>query len=376
MYFKLLPIETMLTRRALIASLAAILVDGDSAFASAKSLSDLLRAVLQGTRTPALGALIVRKGRVDEFAAVGIRRIGEPEPVKLVDSWLIGSCGKPITTTLIARLIDKRLLSWSAPLSDMLPDLRETMRADYAPVTLMQLLSHRSGLPRGDELVSDAMFLDDRPLPLQRMDFMKLALEESPLSPPGREFHYSNTGFIAAAAIAERAAGVPYEELMRQEVFGPLGMSSAAFTQPAAGELSGHQDGRPATPKDSGPALYHSNGLMRMTLQDWARFAIDQLAGAKGKGDLLSAASYRLMQSPMPGSEDALTWGFDATLSGRKGPVLSHTGTDRNWFASINLFLDSGDAILLACNAGKSMGGDMADNAAFKALLPTVSTPV
>jgi hypothetical protein len=62
-------------------------------------------------------------------------------------------------------------------------------------------------------------------------------------------------------------------------------------------------------------------------------------------------------------------------MGGRKGPVLSHTGTDRNWYASVNLFLASGDGILLAANAGKSMGGDTADEAAFKGLLPTVSTP-
>jgi CubicO group peptidase (beta-lactamase class C family) len=162
---------------------------------------------------------------------------------------------------------------------------------------------------------------------------------------------------------------------MHREVFLPLDMPSATFSQPAKGQLTGHQDGRPAIPTDSGPGIYNPAGVVRLTLRDWGRFCLDQLSGAKGKGRLLSPASYHLMQTPLPGIEDALTWGFDTSLAGRKGPVLSHTGTDRNWYASVNLFTASGDGILLAANAGKSMGGDTADRAAFTALLPTVSAP-
>jgi CubicO group peptidase (beta-lactamase class C family) len=367
----------MLTRRSVIGTLGAILFDvGFTPPAFAKDLSAVLQSAMAGTSTPALGCLIVRNGRVAEIAAVGLRRIGRPEHVQPGDRWLTGSCGKPMTTTLIARLVDRGALSWNTPLSRMLPELAPSMLADYRTVTLLQILSHRAGFSRGDELVGDQWFSDPRPLPQQRLDFMMRALKQAPVSAPGTAAHYSNTGFIAAAAIAERITNVPYEELMRREVFGPLGMASAVFRQPESGELSGHRDGRPAKPIDSGPRIYNSDGLILITLQDWAKFCIDQLAGVKGEGVLLSRASYRLMQSPLPGSEDALTWGFDASLGGRKGPVLSHTGTDENWYASVNLFLNSGDGIILTASAGKSMGGQAADEAAFKSLLPTISTPV
>lgn len=366
----------MFTRRSFAASCGALLLDAGFILpALAASLSNVLRSAMAGTTTPALGALIIRNGKVDEIAAIGLRRLGQPEQVQIGDAWLIGSCAKPMTTTLIGRLVDHGVLSWTAPLSTMLPDLARTMRPDYRSVTLVQLLSHQSGLPRGDELVGDQLFSDNRPLPQQRINFMALALKEPPVSVPGTSAHYSNSGFIAAAAIAERATNVPYEQLMRREVFQPLGISSAVFSQPAEGELSGHREGRSAKATDSGPGLYNPAGILRLTLQDWARFCLDQMAGAKRKGRLLSPASYHLMQNPLPGIEDALTWGFDTNLGGRKGPVLSHTGTDENWYASVNLFPASGDAILLAANAGKSMGGDTADRAAFKALLPTVSTP-
>jgi hypothetical protein len=83
------------------------------------------------------------------------------------------------------------------------------------------------------------------------------------------------------------------------------------------------------------------------------------------------------MQNPLPGvANEALTWGYAPSIQGRKGPVLDHIGSDGNWHASVHLFPESGGGVLLAANAGESMGGDKAVGAALKALLPTVSTPL
>ena len=90
---------------------------------------------------------------------------------------------------------------------------------------------------------------------------------------------------------------------------------------------------------------------------------------------MLSAASYHLMQSPLPGADEGLGWGIDPTLRGRKGPVLEHTGSEGNWYALMILFPETEDGILTVANAGGSMGGDKATVAALKALLPSVSTP-
>ena len=120
---------------------------------------------------------------------------------------------------------------------------------------------------------------------------------------------------------------------------------------------------------------YGQHRLLRVRLIDWQKFCLDQLAGAKG-GGLLSPASYHRMQNPLPGVEiEALTWGFDPSIDGYKGPVLSHIGSDGSWYASVHLFPDSGNGILVAANAGESMRGDKAGEAVFETLLPTVSTP-
>jgi CubicO group peptidase (beta-lactamase class C family) len=191
-----------------------------------------MKAAMEGTRTPALGAVVIRNGKVDAVAVCGVRSISRSEPVQNGDSWFIGSCTKPITASLITRLVDHGVLSWDTPLSAMLPELAQSIRPEYRSVTLLQMLSHRSGMPHDDEAALQAhdFFEDHRPLQQQRLDYIMQALGQPPIVAPGTTAQYSNSGFILAGVIAERATGVPYESLMRREVFGPLGMSSAGFT--------------------------------------------------------------------------------------------------------------------------------------------------
>ena len=366
----------MLNRRSFVASSGAILVASALARpALAAPLSEILISAQAGTAVPAVGALVIQQGKVTEIGVSGLRHIGEPERVQADDTWLIGSCTKPMTVTLIARLVDRQLLSWTAPLSAMMPDLMQNMRPEYRSVTLIQLLSHRSGLGIGDEKLGNRFFSDTRALPEQRLAFATLGLQQPPVAAPGTEFHYSNIGFVVAAAIAERVTGASYENLMHNEVFEHLGMLSAGFGPPHQGGISGHVNGRAAARTDSAPPLFGPTGFVHVSLNDWAKFCLDQLAGAKGRGRMLSAASYRLMQSALPGADEGLGWGIDATIRGRKGPVLEHTGSEGNWYAMMILFPDSGDGILAVANAGSSMGGDKATFAALKAVLPKLSTP-
>jgi CubicO group peptidase (beta-lactamase class C family) len=368
----------MLSRRLLASRAGAfLLAAGLPPCALAGSLPGVLKIAAAGATAPALGAVLIRNGRIDEAAVWGVRRIGLPGQVHSGDAWLIGSCTKAMTVTLAARLVERGALSWDKPLSAMLPDLAAAMQTDYRPVTLLQMLSHRAGFAHDDAaMMTDDLFLDRRPLPQQRLSYITDALKQAPAYTPGTQVSYSNIGFLLAAVIAERTQDVPYEELMRREIFRPLGMSSAVFTPPRDGQLAGHRDGRPAQPTESAPPLYGPAGLVRLSLNDWAKFCLDQLAGARGGGRLLSPGSYQLMQNPLPGIDNGLGWGCDPSIGGRKGPVIDHSGSEHNWYALVILFPATGDGILAAANAGDSMGGDAAVKAVVRGLLPSVSTPV
>ena len=366
--------DTPMTRLALLFCLA--LFAAAPVQAQEAPVADTLATAMEGQAVPALGMLVIRDGVVVDQAVRGIRSMEGATPVTLDDRWNLGSDGKAMTATMVARLVERGLLRWDAPLSEMLPELAADMRPEYRDVTLLELMSHRAGLPENlsDLAYFQTFFTDSRPLPEQRLAYLRRAVAEAPIGPARGEASYSNTGFILAGAIAERAAGKPFAELMQQEVFAPLGMTSATYDQtPEAGEAVGHIDGRPAVETEGNPEMLTPAGGMRMTLADWARFCMDQMAGEHGQGRLLTAETYRLLHTPRGDTAFAMGWGAAPQIAGRAGPVLTHGGSDGTWFAFVVLFPGSGNGVLVVANAAGSMGGDAAVISAARAAIVTLA---
>ncbi len=324
-----------------------------------------------------MGALVFRDGKVSQIAVRGLREMGHRDPVAADDLWQIGSDTKPMTATLIVRLAEQHRLSLDAPLATTMPDLAAVARPEYREVTVRQLLHHMAGLPHdfsGIDGVYKGFAHDARPLPEQRLAYLAMALKDAPVAPPGKEAHYSNTGFILAAAIAEHATGMPYEALMQREIFAPLQMMAARFGLPP--QNHGHVDGRPAAADEEVIPMIDPAGGVSVSLRDWAKFCIDQLAGAKGHGSLLTPDGYTLLQTPDAATGNGLAWGVDATFMDRQGPMLSHTRIGRELVFDGPAVPASGTGVLINANAGASMGGEKADKAVIKALLPGLAPPV
>ena len=362
----------------LISGACALLLAAAASATPSDELQAAVASAMAGSRVPAMGAVILRAGAIEAQAFAGVRQAGGRTPVGPDDVWLIGSTGKVMTVAMLARLVERGVLSWDAPLESMLPELAGDMRSAYRKATLVQLLSHRAGLPRDlrKEKTMVGFFADQRPNRQQRLAFVSESLKDKPQAALG-EFSYSNAGFIVAAAIAERATGESYEVLMQREVFQPLGMLRVGFGNTGKGQNRGHQRGKPTLRmtriEDGAPAMYAPAGFLHMSMLDWARFNLDQLAGAAGKGKLLSLDSYRLMQTAQAGSPAGLDWGVQPAIAGRAGPVLVHQGSDGNWLAIATLFPEQGTGALVVANAGPDMGADAVLMGLFGKLFPQLS---
>ena len=130
------------------------------------------------------------------------------------------------------------------------PAFADKMDPAYRGLTVTQLLSHTAGLPP---------LTDDKELPhvylaviksadgvkAQRAAIARKYLTMPPASKPG-EFEYSNLGFIIAGAIAEARTGKTWEELIREQIFTPLGIKNAGFGAPGTlgkfDEPCGHEE--------------------------------------------------------------------------------------------------------------------------------------
>jgi CubicO group peptidase (beta-lactamase class C family) len=326
----------------------------------AGELDSILTKALAGKRPPAAGLLIIQDYAVVDQAVNGARSLSDPTAVSLTDVWHIGSDSKAMSAAMIARLVDRGVLSWESTISSILPDMVSDARIEYQAITLMQLLTHTSGLPANikDEQALNSLFYDESTASLQerRKAYITRALQDAPEGRAGR-FSYSNTGFLIAALMAETASKRTYESLMQDEVFAPLGMTSAGFGSPPIGQPAGHMKGRTAVPRDVNPEFFAPAGNIYLSLADWARFCIDQLRGANGKGSLLKPQTYSVTQSPPPGAPVAMGWFVRNSTAGLPGPVLYHEGSDGAWFAVVLLSPTSGSGVLAVTNGGKDMGG-------------------
>lgn len=327
-----------------------------------------------------MAAVLIRDFRVEAEAVAGARALGSAAVIAPGDRWHVGSNGKSMTATLIAHLVDDGVLSWERPLGAMLPDLAPAMNPAYRDVTLPDLLSHRAGLPENTADLDYflAFHTDTASLTAQRLRYIGHCLRETPAGPARSESSYSNTGFLVAAACAERSTGRAFEDLIVAHVFRPLGVRSVTFDQyGGANEPQGHVDGRIANQRnDANPRMFAPAGAMRMTMGDWARFCIDQVKGESGRGLLLRRQTYQFMHAPQGDTRAALGWGAAPHPMGLRGPALTHSGSDGNWFALVCLFPGTGNGALVAANAGDSMGGDKAATTALRSLARMIAEPV
>jgi CubicO group peptidase (beta-lactamase class C family) len=339
---------------------------------AAVDVDSLLAAATANRTVPGIAVLVIRDGRIAEQAVRGVRASDAPDSATLADIWHLGSDAKPMTSTLIARLVERGVLAWNTPLSKLLPELATAMRAEYRSVTLVQLLSHTAGLPSeyaGESL--DSLWADQRPLPAQRVTFARRTLQDPPVAPRGT-FKYSNAGFIIAAAVAEHATRKSYEQLMRQEIFQPLGITTAQFGPTHRGQPLGHENGKPLTGyKADNPLVYASAGGIAMSMQDWAKFAIDQMAGEQGGGKLLKREMYAYLHTPVTGHV-SLSLGVAQEKYGVAGRLLQHSGSNGNWYAVIGIVPECRCGVLVAANAAEDTGGDRATVEVLKAMIATL----
>jgi CubicO group peptidase (beta-lactamase class C family) len=131
----------------------------------------------------------------------------------------LGSITKQFTATLVMQLVEKGLIDLNAPVQRYLPDYPKV-------VTIHQLLNHTSGIPGYTELPA---FGRDARRPQKPAEFMKMFSGLELLFEPGTKFSYSNSGYFLLGVILEKVTGKPYEELLRERIFDPLGMKESGY---------------------------------------------------------------------------------------------------------------------------------------------------
>ena len=349
--------------RVLLLFVATVLV---ARAAEPVSLDAELDELCQKYTVPGMAAAVWSGGEVVAAGAGGVRKAGSRERVTVTDKFNIGSCTKSVTATLAAVLVEKGIVRWEMTLAEAFPLWRASMLPEWRDVTLAQLLSHQAGLPTQTSDVSPEVGLqiDFTQLPRDQRAILtrQVLRKQKPLTPPGTAFHYSNLSYAIAGHLLETAARGKWEDLVRQHVYGPLGMTTGGFGAPAYpgrvdqpwghhkkpdGTLSPVPGGKGGdNPPSIGPAATaHASTL------DLLKYLVAHLQGQRGEEtQFLQTATWReLHAAHYPGSNYAYGWGRGSWPA--MGPdSFGHDGSNTMNYTLIRVAPSRNAAVVINAN--------------------------
>jgi CubicO group peptidase (beta-lactamase class C family) len=260
----------------------------------------------------------------------------------------IASMGKTFTAVLVMQLVEQGKLDLHTPIGAYLPEYK-IPNADK--ITIHHLLTHTSGLSN----YMDNPKYEEQRAGLRTLDEVMALVTEMPLvfETPGKEFSYSNSGFIVLGRIIEKITGKPYVDCAREGLWAPLGMTRTSIDYPPAIN----------PPSEAVPYYVFSprsyvNGLSdeNPAFSDGGAFscAPDLFAFARAlmTGKLLKPGTRALMLTPYitmdPQTKYGYGWFVYENQHGKR--LVGHSGGGHGYSSDLKISLDDGHVIILLAN--------------------------
>lgn len=328
---------------------------------------DPLFAGVDRPDTPGCAVDVRRRGEIVARRAYGMANLEQPTPITVDTVFEAGSASKQFTGAVIAILAAQGALSLDDGIRKWLPELPPL----YEPVTVAMLLHHTSGIrdwgvlaeltawPRGSRAytVADAVAL--------------IARQEALNFTPGSEYLYSNSNYLLAARIAERASGRPFEVLSQDLLFTPLGMMQTRwrsdFRTVVLGRAQAYSREGAGWVLDMPFEDVVGPGGLLTTVGDLQRWnaVLDAPSAAQ-------ATWVRTLTHPGRLTDGTpLTYGAGLELGSVDGlPAISHAGSTAGYRSWLGRFPGDGLSVALLCNAGTINTEDLGPQVAAAFLPP------
>jgi CubicO group peptidase (beta-lactamase class C family) len=282
-----------------------------------------------------------------------------------------GSVAKQFTAAAIVLLARDGVLSLDDDIDKWIPEVKGFGKK----ITVRHLLTHSSGLPDRYTLHE----VQDRPAglvdhPNAEVLSMLAGMRELNFD-PGEDYEYSNTGYIVAATIVERASGKSLQAFTSERIFRPLGMDDTRWREDHrvvvpgrasaySGTLtSGYRNDHPFT------RVFGSGGLLT-TVGDFLKWGAAMQTGAGPWG----AVRDSLQRTMRLNEGTSITYALGVRVSTWRGvQAVSHTGSTGGYRAALYRYPEQNVAVTLLCNLGSINPGVTAQRVAALVLGSTLS---
>ncbi len=333
--------------------------------AALKGFDAYAAAAVQQWGIPGLAIAVVKDDSVVFARGYGVRRLGSTSAVTPHTIFAIGSCTKAFTAAALGMLVDSGTIAWDEPVTRYLQGF--TLADPYVSreLTVRDLLTHRSGLTRGDALWYATPY--DRGEVLRRIRFLR------PTWSFRSRYGYQNIMFLAAGEVVAAVTGSSWDDFVRARIFVPLGMSATTTSVTQLDSL-----GDVATPHERfagrARAIAWRNidniapaGAINSNVLDIARWIRLQLGRGEVDGRrLLSAAVIKETWSPqtiipldsvterLRPSTHFLAYGLGWVLSDYRGrKLITHAGAIDGFRAAVGLVPEEQLGVVVLTNGGE-----------------------
>jgi len=338
---------------------------------------------------PGLAVGVIADGHLIYRRTAGELRADSGEEIDADTVFKIASNSKSMTTAVLARLVDQGKLAWTDPVIQYLPDFRMADPWITGQIQVRDLLIHAAGLPSG---AGDAMLWPENSR-FSRRDIVASIAQLEPTHSFRSHYAYNNLLYVVAGEVAAAAAGKPLDQLLREEVFVPLGLNrcqAGRWQRDEVGNVAQphhRQRNRNIVVRADGTHIPDSAGLaaggIRCSLNDMLTWIHRAWLVPDPETPWLSATQRRALWSlanPMPITARMRQWdnthlygyGYGWRLSDVDGHwKVAHTGTLMGMYSAVVLLPDLRSGFIILINGA----GGQARTVLSQALLKRFTRP-
>ncbi len=276
-----------------------------------------------------------------QFAQSGVQSAGKNAPITPDTLFEMGSVTKTFTGLLLAELVVKGVVKLDDPVEKFLPENLTLRDSADAPIQLIDLATHRSGLPRlpPDFSPRDAANPYADYLEKALLASLRLLKGDKTLPRRDRNYEYSNFGYGLLGYVLGRADNATFAVALQQRVLAPLGLTSAFLVVPESARArfsDGHNEQLQSVPHWDFDVVAGAGGL-RMSARDLARYAQIMLGNEKSPlAEAIALATREHAKTQNAKNTIGLGW-IRGNLNDRS--VLNHDGGTYGF--SSTLWLDT-----------------------------------
>ena len=359
-----------------IPTLILILITSITVQAESSDLSKKIDSLF-GDRSekPGCAVGVIENGEYIHSEGYGLANLEHEIPIGKDTIFRIGSVSKQFTTMAIAILEEKGQLSFDDEMKTHIPGL-----IDYGEeVTINHMIHHFSGLGdyeymdypgRFKNAVGEEFRWGNEDY-LTNDEFHDLIKTLPLIRKPEKKFHYSNTGYVLLALVAENASGMSLRKLAEKEIFNPLGMNNSFFNDDVNLPFKNRADAY--TPIKEGSNKYKINvtnlswigdGGVYTSLNDFIKWDQNFYENKLGNGNesliqtmemtFEETKAIKRNQKMDKERENENTYAFAQNLAFYNGyKRWSHSGSWVGWLAHYARFPDLGFSTVVFCNTNE-----------------------